>query len=98
MEVDFADDDLDRLETDPKASARHGQSVDRSFRKVIQAIRMATNVRDLYAMRALRIERLKGKRSHQWSLRLNDQWRLIVEFRGSGSDSRVMIIEITDYH
>jgi toxin HigB-1 len=98
MEVDFADDDLDRLETDPRTSAGRGQNVDRGFRKVMQAIRAAADTRDLHAVRALRLERLKGKRDHQWSLRLNKQWRLIVEFRGSGSNARVLVIEIEDYH
>jgi len=98
MEPDFADDDLDRLETDPRASAGHGQNVDRAFRKVMQAIRMAFDMRDLRATRSLNLERLKGKRNHQWSLRLNKQWRLIVEFQGSGAHARVLVIAIEDYH
>lgn len=98
MEVDFADDDLDRLETDARATAGHGQPVDRAFRKVVQAIRNADDTRDLLAVRALRLERLKGKRDHQWSMRLNNQWRLIVEFQGSGPNARVRVIEVVDYH
>lgn len=73
MEVDFADDDLDRLETDSKASAQHGQNVDRAFRKIMQAIRAAADLRDLQAIRGLRFERLQGKRGHQCSLRRNKQ-------------------------
>lgn len=98
MEVEFGDDDLDRLETDPRATAGHGQNIDRAFRKVIQAIRNADDTRDLLAVRALRLERLKGKRDHQWSMRLNNQWRLIVEFRGSGTSAHVRVVEIVDYH
>ena len=98
MEVDFADEDLDRLETDPRATARHGQNVDRAYRKALQAIRAAADSRDLYAIRGLRLERLKGKRSHQCSMRLNDQWRLIVEFVGADARMSVRVVEIVDYH
>ena len=98
MEVDFADDDLDRLEVDARASAQHGQNVDRAFRKVMQAIRAASDVRDLQASRGLRFERLQGKRAHQCSLRLNKQWRLIVELVGAGTSARMLIVEIADYH
>ena len=98
MEVDFADSSLDRVEIDPRASAGHGQSIDRAYRKLMQAIRMAEDIRDLTAVRSLRLERLKGRRSHQWSMRLNKQWRLIVEFRGSGTNTLVSVIEIVDYH
>ena len=98
MKVIFAAFDLDHLETELRESAGHGQNVDRAFRKVMQAIRMAVDIRDLAAIRALRLERLKGKRRHQWSLRLNDQWRLIIEFEGGGPDTVVSVIEIVDYH
>jgi proteic killer suppression protein len=98
MEVDFADDDLDRLETDPRASAKHGQQIDRAFRKVVQAIRAAADVRDLRAVRGLGFERLQGKRSHQCALRLNKQWRLIVEIVERNGKTRVRVIEIADYH
>ena len=59
---------------------------------------MAEDIRDLTAVRSLRLERLKGRRIQQWSMRLNKQWRLIVEFRGSGTNTLVSVIEIVDYH
>ena len=98
MEVDFEDDDLDRLETDPRATAGHGQHVDRAFRKVLQAIRSAVDTRDIYAIRGLHFERLQGQRSHQHSLRLNKQWRLIVQIVGTTGGARVLVQAIEDYH
>jgi proteic killer suppression protein len=41
-----------------------------------------------------RLEQLKGDRAGQWSLRVNDQFRIC--FRWTGSD--VEDIEIVDYH
>lgn len=58
----------------------------------------AADERDLYAMKSLHYEKLKGKRAHQRSLKLNDQWRLVMRTE-SGDDGRVIIlIEIIDYH
>ena len=58
----------------------------------------AVDERDLYALKGLRYEKLKGDRAGERSLRLNDQWRLIVR-PVSEADGRVMlIIEIVDYH
>lgn len=70
----------------------------RGFRKAMQAIRAAHDERDLYASRGLRFERLDGKRKHQHSLRINKQWRLIVELEGEASQKRIRIVGIEDYH
>ena len=98
MDVEFDSDDLDQLETDPSFTAGFGPEIVRGYRKVMQAIRAAHDERDLYASRGLRFEQLKGKRQRQHSLRINLQWRLIVELRGSGTQKRVGIIGIEDYH
>lgn len=98
MEADFDSKDLDRLETDPAFTAGFGPEIVRGYRKVMQAIRAAHDERDLYASRGLRFEPLKGRRSHQHSLRINKQWRLIVELRGAGQQKRVGIVGIEDYH
>jgi proteic killer suppression protein len=41
-----------------------------------------------------KLERLKGNRRGQWSLRINDQWRLCFRFEGGHADD----VEIVDYH
>lgn len=61
-------------------------------------IRAATDERDFYAMKSLHFEKLKGKRSRQYSMRLNDQWRLILEMEGKGNDKVLVIVAIEDYH
>jgi proteic killer suppression protein len=43
---------------------------------------------------ANRLEKLSGDRAGQWSIRINDQWR--VCFRWEGSDA--YDVEIVDYH
>jgi proteic killer suppression protein len=64
----------------------------------MQMIRAALDERDFYAMKSLRFEKLKGARQKQHSMRLNDQWRLILEFEGEGATKVVVVCEIEDYH
>jgi proteic killer suppression protein len=98
MDVEFADPMLDRLEVDAQFQAGHVDPVVRGFRKVMQAIRAATDERDLYASKGLRFEKLKGNRSHQRSLRINQQWRLIIEIEERQKKHCVRVIQIDDYH
>ncbi len=98
MEVEFADDDCDRLETDPTFNAGHSRAVVKSFRKRIQAIRAARDERTFYGMKSLHYEKLLGDRSHQRSMRLNRKWRLILELRKSPERTVVFIVGIEDYH
>jgi toxin HigB-1 len=98
MDVDFDGPNLEKLERDPRSTVGHGDAVDKGFRKVMQVIRAALDERDLYAMKSLHFEKLKGDRSHQHSLRINKQWRLIVELRKSEKSTRIGVIVIEDYH
>lgn len=99
MDVRFASDDLDRLEMDPNFNAGHSRQVVRAFRKTMGIIRAAIDERAFYAFHGLRYEKLKGRRSHQRSMRLNDQWRLIIELETDGPKSKLIVVHaIEDYH
>ena len=62
-------------------------------RKLIMLHR-AANLNDLRVPPANRLEALKGERSGQHSIRINDQWRVCFEWRTDG----VYEVEIVDYH
>ena len=98
MEVRFRAERLDRLETDPKFDGGFPQAVVRMFRKRLQFIRDTPDERVFYQMRSLRFEKLKGKRKHQYSMRLNDQWRLILEFDDQVPTKVVVVVAVEDYH
>lgn len=100
MEVRFLDADLDRLETDPAFDGGFPPAVVRAYRKVMQLIRAARDERDFYAMKSLHFEKLKGDRAGDHSMRLNDQWRLIVRLEaGTVPNTKcVVIVAIEDYH
>jgi proteic killer suppression protein len=98
MDVEFADKRLEQLEVDPSYTAGFASNVVRGYRKAMQAVRAAADERDLYGMRGFRFEKLQGKRTHQHSMRINDQWRLILELRSKTRGKQVWVINIEDYH
>ena len=98
MDIEFKDGDLDRLETDSKFVAGWSRDIVKAYRKRMQAIRCAKDERDLVAVRGNRFEKLKGNRSHQYSMRLNDQWRLILEIQQRTPTNVVVVVNIEDYH
>jgi proteic killer suppression protein len=62
-------------------------------RKLILLHTSAT-LADLRVPPSNRLEALKGKRKGQYSIRINDQWRICFEWREDG----VYEVEIADYH
>jgi len=98
MDVEFVDADLERLEFDPRYTAGYSDAVVRGFRKAMGAIRAFHDERDFYANKGLHFEKLKGDRSHQRSVRINKQWRLILEIDDEQKGHRIRIIGIEDYH
>ena len=54
----------------------------------------AVNLNDLRIPPANRLEKLSGNRAGQYSIRINDQWRLCFEWR----DGDAYAVEIADYH
>ena len=98
MEVIFASEELQRLAAEKRYTARLPTAVVRAYRKRLQAIWAANDERDLGAVRGNRFEKMKGSRSHQYSLRLNDQYRLIVELVRAASRTKIRLVAIEDYH
>jgi proteic killer suppression protein len=98
MNVEFKDASLDRLETDAAFSGGHSDSVVKAFRKRMQQIRAAPDERTFYALKSLHFEKLKGDREGQHSMKLNDQWRLILELAGTAPTKTARILGIVDYH
>jgi proteic killer suppression protein len=98
MEVTFAAPELEKLERNPAARSALDHKLVRSFRKVMNLIRTASDPRDLYAWKHLHYEKLKGDREGQHSFRLHGKWRLIVELRDASPAQVVHVVGIQDYH
>jgi proteic killer suppression protein len=62
----------------------------------LDRLEAATSLKDLAALPGNRLEALKGSRKGQFSIRINDQWRICFEWP---ENSRGPInVEIVDYH
>ena len=70
--------------------------VERPARLKLDRLEAATAVKDLAALPGNRFEALAGDRKAQYSIRINDQWRICFEWPdGAPGPSNV---EIVDYH
>lgn len=98
MDIEFNNNNLEKLESDATFDGGFERGVIKAFRKRTQLIRSALDERDFYALKSLHFEKLKGDRAGYFSMRLNDQWRLIIKFRSEGSGKIVVVIDIEDYH
>ena len=54
----------------------------------------ASDLKDLLSPAGNRLEKLKGDRAGQYSIRINDQWRICFLWLADGPHD----VEITDYH
>ena len=70
----------------------------RAFERVAQRklrqLDIATELRDLTSPPGNHLEALKGDRKGQYSIRINDQWRMCFVWRGADAYD----VEIVDYH
>ena len=60
----------------------------------LKIVYAASRLEDLAVPPGNRLESLKGGRRGQWSIRVNDQWRICFAWDGT----RTVAIEVVDYH
>ncbi len=60
----------------------------------LRMLNRAANLNDLRVPPANRLEKLKGDRSGQHSIRINDRWRICFQWH----DNDAFQVEIVDYH
>ena len=70
--------------------------IERSVRLKLDRLEAATSLQDLAALPGNRLEALKGERKDQYSIRVNNQWRVCFEWpeKSPGPTN----VEIVDYH
>jgi proteic killer suppression protein len=71
-------------------------AVERSARLKLDRLEAAATLSDLAALPGNRFEALKGDRKGQYSIRINDQWRIC--FAWPGGSPGPLNVEIVDYH
>ena len=68
--------------------------IERAARLKLDRLEAAVELRDLSALPGNRLEALKGDRKGQYSIRINDQWRICFEWpSGSPGPANVEIVD-----
>jgi proteic killer suppression protein len=70
------------------------KDIQRTARRKLLYLHEAVDLQDLLAPPGNHLEKLKGSRSGQYSIRINDQWRICFEW----SDNQARNVEVVDYH
>ena len=77
-----------------KTSTKLPKDIQRTARRKLIYLDDAEDLQDLLAPPGNRLEKLKGNRAGQHSIRINDQWRICFKW----SDNKAQNVEIVDYH
>jgi toxin HigB-1 len=75
-------------------SRKFPPALQRQAQRKLAVLDGAETVQDLRVPPGNRLERLRGDREGQYSIRINDQWRICFKWSDGGADD----VEITDYH
>lgn len=73
---------------------RRFKPIERQALRKLDMLDAAQDIRTLSTLPGNRLERLRGDRKGQYSIRVNDQWRVCFEWR----DGHAYEVEIVDYH
>ena len=73
---------------------RRFASIARVSLRKLDMLAAATTVETLRVPPGNRLEQLRGNRASQWSVRINDQWRVCFSWSGTNAEN----VEIVDYH
>jgi toxin HigB-1 len=74
--------------------SRRFQSISPVAKRKLDQVHAAARLEDLAIIPGNRLEDLLGDRQGQWSIRVNDQWRICFVWADSGASH----VEIVDYH
>ena len=93
MILSFADAETEKIFND-EYSRRLPSDIQRRARRKLLMLNQARDVNDLRVPPGNRLERLRGDRAGQHSIRINDQWRICFRWHEANAHD----VEITDYH
>lgn len=75
-------------------SAKLPQNIQQVALRKLRMLNRAITLQDLQVPPANHLEKLSGDREGQYSIRINDQWRICFEWQAGDAYS----VEIADYH
>ena len=74
--------------------SRRFDAIAKVAKRKLDHLHAATSLADLAVVPGNRLEALVGERAGQYSIRVNDQWRICFEWK----DNEAFVVEIVDYH
>jgi len=89
----FADKEAERI-WERKRSKKFSDAVQRAALRKLLVLDAAETIEDLRVPPGNHLEKLKGGREGQHSIRINQQWRLCFRWTDAGPEA----VEIVDYH
>jgi toxin HigB-1 len=89
----FADNETQRFYETGKSRRLPTELLKRAMMRLLQ-LHAATKLEDLRAPASNNLEALRGDRKGQWSVRINQQWRLCFVFK----DGDALEVAVVDYH
>jgi proteic killer suppression protein len=87
-------DDLTRTIYQRQPSRKLPSEIQQVALRKLRMLNNATSLADLRVPPANRLEKLSGDRSGQWSIRINDQWRICFMWQ----ENNAYNVQIVDYH
>jgi toxin HigB-1 len=93
MIVSFGDRETEKVWNGLRSRRLPGDIQAAALRK-LRVVNAAGRIDDLKVPPGNRLEALKGDRAGQWSIRINDQWRVCFRWTEGGAED----VEIVDYH
>ncbi|HMB53671.1 MAG TPA: type II toxin-antitoxin system RelE/ParE family toxin [Thermoanaerobaculia bacterium] len=82
-----------------RRSRRLPPEIQQTAFKVLLVLDAAQSLQDLWCIPGLRLEKLRGERKGEYSLRVNRQWRVCFHWcTGEAHGGEAHGVEIVDYH
>ena len=88
----FGDKRTERLFRDEVVKAFRGMA--RRAKRKLEAVHAASRLDDLKVPPSNRLEKLRGDLAGRYSIRINDQWRVVFKWAGGHAHE----VSIMDYH
>ena len=97
MQVTFANQHLlECYTTSARASRAWGPIVARKYIQRVDILSATQQFNDLYKIRSLRLHKLSGQRAGQFSISLDNRWRLVFTYLEE--ENKILVEEVTNHY
>ena len=98
MKISFSNKDLRDLFYAEKPPKGISANVLRGFQKKVNFIKNAKDLQDIRNWKSLHFEKLTGDRQGQYSIAIDDSWRIILRIEKDENGNLIFILELTNHY